>query len=415
MTDRVRRLEEWPDARLDRLAREHGTPLYVEDLARIRANHARLREAFPDATVKYAAKANAGAHVLRTLTAEGVAVECGSPGELERALAAGADPETAQYTAVNPPEEGLDYACAVAAEHPGLVVTAGAADTVDRLAERGFAGRLLLRVNPGVGAGHHEKVVTGTHSKFGVPADRVPDVLARAADRGLDVRGVHGHVGSGMLDGDLPTYREFCRRMVRFVRESPVDLRTVDLGGGLGVPYRDEEEPVSLDAVAETVREAFADVDVDLVLEPGRIVVADAGVLLARVNTVKPTPGETVVGVDAGMTTLLRPALYDAYHPVAPVGVDADAEGREPVTCSVSGPICESSDVLARERTLPAPARGDLLAVGNAGAYGYEMALAFHSQPRPATVALDGDREGVARERETVADLTRLERSLDWQ
>jgi diaminopimelate decarboxylase len=314
---------------------------------------------------------------------------------------------------VNPPADGLDYACEVAAEHPGLVVTAGAADTVDRLADRGFAGRLFVRVNPGVGAGHHEKVVTGTNPKFGVPADRVPDVLARAADRGLDVRGIHGHVGSGMLDGDLPTYREFCRRMVRFVRESPVELETVDLGGGLGVPYRPDEEPVSLASVAETVRDAFSDVDVDLVLEPGRFVVADAGVLLARVNTVKSTPGETVVGVDAGMTTLLRPALYDAYHPVALVGVDAT--DRDPVTCSVSGPICESSDVLARERHLPAPERGDLLAVGNAGAYGYEMALAFHSQPRPATVAVDGEREAVARERETVAGLTRLERPLDWQ
>jgi diaminopimelate decarboxylase len=413
MTDRVRRLGDWLDARLARLAREHGTPLYVEDLARVRANHARLRAAFPDVTVKYAAKANAGGHVLRALTADGVAIECGSPGELERALAAGADPETAQYTAVNPPADGLDYACEVAAEHPGLVVTAGAADTVDRLADRGFAGRLFLRVNPGVGAGHHEKVVTGTNPKFGVPADRVPDVLARAAERGLDVRGIHGHVGSGMLDGDLPTYREFCRRMVGFVRESPVELETVDLGGGLGVPYRPEEEPVSLASVAETLRDAFSDVDVDLVLEPGRFVVADAGVLLARVNTVKPTPGETVVGVDAGMTTLLRPALYDAYHPVALVGVDADE--RDPVRCSVSGPICESSDVLARERHLPAPERGDLLAVGNAGAYGYEMALAFHSQPRPATVVVDGEREAVARERETVADLTRLERPLDWQ
>lgn len=412
MSDAVRRLEDWEPDHLRRLADEYSTPLYVLDLARLRANYRRLDAAFDAATVKYAAKANAGQHVLETLVGMGVAIECGSPGEVDRALAAGADPATTQYTAVNPPGPALERACELAAETPAFTVTAGAMDTVDRLADRGFDGRLLLRVNPGIGAGHHEKVVTGTNPKFGVPSDRVSEVLSHAVDRGLDVRGLHAHAGSGMLGDDTDAHRAFCERMCEFVAGAPIPIETVDIGGGLGVPYHEDEAPLDVDAVAAATREAFDGVEVDLVLEPGRYVVADAGVLLTEVNTVKPTAETTVVGIDAGMTTLLRPALYDAYHPVR--NLAPDAADRERVACTVGGPICETSDVLATDRPLASPARGDRLAVGNAGAYGYEMALQFHSQPRPAAVALDGDREGVARRRETVEDIVRVEQPLGW-
>lgn len=402
----VRRLADWNAARLRDLAGEHGSPLYVLDLGRVRENYARFAGAFPDADVHYAAKANAAAPVLGTLSNEGAGVECASAGEVHRALDAGFEPERVHYTAVNPPAEDLDYAVS----RPGITVTVGAEDTIERLRERGYDGRLCLRVNPGVGAGHHEGVATGADAKFGVPADRAANVLAAAADD-FDVVGVHAHAGSGISGDDLDAHRELVRRLGALARNAPVNLEFVDVGGGFGVPYRPDEDPLDLDAVAAATREALGEVDARLVVEPGRYLVADAGVLLTRVNTVKEAPDATVVGVDAGMTTLARPALYDAYHHVRSLAPDAGE--RAETAATVTGPICESTDVFG-EYELPDPARDDLLAVGNAGAYGYEMASNYNSRPRPATVVLDGDLSAVARRRESIADVLALTQEVDW-
>ncbi|WP_458206932.1 diaminopimelate decarboxylase [Haladaptatus sp. NG-SE-30] len=403
----VRRLADWSDQRLDALAADHGTPLYVVDLARVRENYRRFEGAFPNAEVHYAAKANTSQAVLRTLEAEGSCVECASAGETERALAAGFDGERVHYTAVNPPAEDLDRAVELADDHPELTITVGAADTIERLAERGYDGRLCLRVNPGVGAGHHEKVRTGADAKFGVPYDRTTDLLEAAADD-FDVVGIHAHAGSGITGDDLGNHRELVSRMGELAREIPLSLEFVDVGGGFGVPYHPDESPLDLDAVADATRDALGDIDATLVVEPGRYLVADAGVLLTRVNTVKETPETMVVGVDAGMTTLARPALYDAYHHVRNVTGD-DAE----VETTVAGPICESADTFG-EHTLAAPQRDDLLAVGNAGAYGYEMASQYNSRPRPAVVVVDGERTAVANRRETRADVTATEQEVAW-
>ncbi|MEM4782429.1 MAG: diaminopimelate decarboxylase [Halalkalicoccus sp.] len=410
MNPPVRRLAAWDAARLSALATTHGTPLYVQDLERIRENYARMAAAFPDAAIMYAAKANTAEAVLKTLVGAGAGIECASAGEVERALSAGCPPERVQYTAVNPPEADLDYAVSTAAEHPELTITAGAAETISRLAERGFSGRLCLRVNPGVGAGHHEKVSTGGNAKFGVPIERAPETLAEAADQ-FDVVGIHAHAGSGIGGEDLDAHRDLVSRMGQLARGLDRDLEFVDVGGGFGVPYREDEEPLDLERVAETTREALGEVDATLAIEPGRYLVADAGVLLTRVNTVKPAGEELVVGVDAGMTTLARPAMYDAHHGIR--SLTDDAAGREVREATVAGPICESGDVFGTY-DLPPPERGDLLAIGNAGAYGYEMASQYNSRPRPATVAIDGERSAVDRRRETVADVTRLDRGVPW-
>jgi diaminopimelate decarboxylase len=399
----VRRLADWDGDRLAELAAEHGTPLYVMDLDRVRENYRRFADAFPEATVMYAAKANTGQAVLETLIDAGAPIECAAAGEVERAVRAGADPDRIQYTGVNPPGPDLDYVVDVAAEHPGLTVNVGAEQSLDRLEERGFDGRLCLRVNPGIGAGHHEKVATGSHPKFGLPYDSVPAVAERARER-FDFVGLHAHAGSGMLGDDLDAHREYVARMGELARDVG-DLEFVDIGGGFGVPYREEEPPLDLGAAAQNTREALGEVDAELRLEPGRYVVGDAGVVLARVNTIKDTPETTVVGVDASMTTLIRPALYDAYHAIRNVtSPESPEEG-----CTVGGPVCESSDVFCTDRPLPRPERGDLLAVGNAGAYGYEMASTFHSQPRPAEVSVADGETRVTRRRETVADLLDLE------
>ncbi|TKX56513.1 diaminopimelate decarboxylase [Halorubrum sp. SS7] len=423
----VRRVSDWDADRLRDLAAEHETPLYVQDIDRVRENCERLLAAFPDADVRYAVKAHTGRAVLEAVRDAGLDAECASAGEVDRALAAGFDGSRLHYTAVNPPARDLDYVAGVAAAEPDLTVTVGAVDTLDRLAERGYDGRVCVRVNPGVGAGHHEKVTTGGAAKFGIPYDRAADAARDAAER-FDVVGVHAHAGSGIDPEQLDSHRELVARMGDLARElvdpdgdaAPVDLDYVDVGGGFGVPYEEDAPPLDLPAVAEATREAVAPLPdgTDLAVEPGRYVVADAGVLLTRVNTVKPTPDETVVGVDAGMTDLLRPAMYDAYHPIRNLGGGRDRDGgdappvaeREATPVTVAGPICETGDTLGTNRALADPRRGDLLAVGIAGAYGYEMASQYNSRPRPAEVALDDGTATVVRRREALDDLTTVER-----
>ena len=402
-TAAVKRLADWDGDRLDRLAAEHGTPLYVTDLDRIRENFARFESAFEFAHVMYAAKANTGRAVVRTLYDAGADVECAAAGELYRAIEAGVDPEDLQYTAVNPPDGDLDYAVDLWSETPELTITAGAAMTLDRLEARGFDGRLALRVNPGIGTGHHEKVATGKDAKFGVPYDEVPDLVESARER-FEFVGLHAHVGSGVLSGDLEAHRRALRK-VADLAERVGDIEFLDLGGGFGVPYRPDEPPLDVEAAAEMVREVTADVDATIALEPGRYLVADAGALLTRVNTIKAAPETRVVGVDAGLTSLIRPAMFDSYHHIRNVtGGD-----RDPVESSVGGPLCTSADVFCTDRPIPRPEAEDLLAIGNVGAYGINLASQFHSQPKPAEVAIDGDDERVTRRRETFADLVRLE------
>jgi diaminopimelate decarboxylase len=408
----VRRVTDWDRDTLRAAAGEHGTPLYVLDTDRVRANYERFRTAFEDALddphVMYAAKAHTGQAVLSTLLDAGADIECAARGELQRAIAAGADPNTLQYTAVNPPAADLDYAAELGADNPGLTVTAGARDTFDRLAARGYDGRVAIRVNPGIGTGHHEKVATGKDAKFGIPAAEVPD-LAADLDGRFDLVGIHAHVGSGVLQDDLDDH---CRAigtvadLAREVdREAGADLEFVDFGGGFGVPYHEDEEPLDIERVAERVADAVGDLSATVALEPGRYVVADAAVIATRVNTVKETPDSTVVGVDASLATLVRPAMFDAHHPIT--NVTAPDRAAEPV--SVGGPCCTSADVFCTDRPLPRPERGDLLAIGNAGAYGYELASQFHSQPRPAEVDVGGEGTTVVRRRETMADVTRVE------
>jgi diaminopimelate decarboxylase len=431
----VRRVGDWDAARLRGLASEHETPLYVQDLDRVRENCERLLAAFPDADVRYAVKAHTGRAVLEAVRDAGLDAECASAGEVDRALAAGFDGSRLHYTAVNPPARDLDYVVGVAEAEPDITVTVGAVDTLDRLAERGYDGRVCVRVNPGVGAGHHEKVTTGGAAKFGIPYDRAAEAARDAAER-FDAVGIHAHAGSGIDPDQLDSHRELVARMGDLGRKlaapsdagasfadgaDPIDLEYVDVGGGFGVPYDEDAPALDLPAVAEATREAVAPLPegVDLAIEPGRYVVADAGVLLTRVNTVKQTPDETVVGVDAGMTDLLRPAMYDAYHPIRNLGGGRERDGgdappvaeREATAVTVAGPICETGDTLGTNRALADPRRGDLLAVGVAGAYGYEMASQYNSRPRPAEVALDDGTAAIARRREALSDLTAAERA----
>jgi diaminopimelate decarboxylase len=397
----VRRLSDWDKQHLQDLAHEHGTPLYVLDPDRIRENAARLCDAFPASDVSYAVKANTTQVVLETIEEAGLGAECASAGEVQRVLDAGFSGHRIRYTAVNPPARDLDHIVSLSQTHD-LVLTVDATDTLERVIERNYEGRLCVRVNPGVGAGHHAKVTTGDAPQFGVPYDRAAE-LCESAREESDLVGIHAHAGSGISGDDLSAHRELVQRMGVLGREVG-GLDFVSVGGGFGVPYSSDNPPLDLEAVADATREAYGDCDAQLAIEPGRYLVADAGVLLTTVTTVKPTEETTVVGVDAGMTTLLRPALYDAFHGIRSLAPDSDE--REEEACLVAGPICETADVLGRDRSLLAPEHEDLLAIGNGGAYGYEMTSQYNSRPRPAVVTVN---DRIAARRETLSDLTRLE------
>ena len=403
-TPPVRRLADWDHSRLEALAEEHGTPLYVLDTDRVQANYRRFADAFPGAHVMYAAKAHTGRAVLETLLDAGADIECAARGELQRAIAAGADPNTLQYTAVNPPQADVEYAAELGADNPGLTVTAGARDTFDRLQAAGYDGRVAIRINPGIGTGHHEKVATGKDAKFGIPATDVPELAEQLRDR-FNLVGLHAHVGSGVLHEDLDDHCRAIETVADVAREVG-DIEFLDIGGGFGVPYQEDEEPLDMSVVGERVRAAVGELDARLALEPGRYVVADAELILTRVNTVKETNAASVVGVDASLATLIRPAMFDSYHPIRNVS----APDRADHLVSVGGPCCTSADVFCTDRPIARPRREDLLAIGNAGAYGYELANQFHSQPRPAEVALSDGEARVVRERETLSDVTRVER-----
>ncbi|ELY51788.1 diaminopimelate decarboxylase [Natronococcus jeotgali] len=401
----VRRLADWDHGRLEGLADEYDTPLYVMDLDRVKENYTRFAAAFPDAEVMYAAKAHTGKAVLEAVLEAGADIECAAWGELQRSIDAGADPNTLQYTAVNPPDHDLDYAADLAEEAPGLTITIGATDTLDRLAERGYDGRIAIRINPGIGTGHHEKVATGADAKFGIPYERVPEVADRVREE-FELVGLHAHAGSGVLTEGLEEHCRAIERVGEMARRVGDDeLEFVDVGGGYGVPYREDEEPLDLERTAEMVREAAGELEATLKLEPGRYVVADAGLILSEVNTIKEAPDATVVGVDASLATLIRPAMFGSYHPM--LNVSAPDRDSHPVT--VGGPVCTSADVFAHDRPVARPERGDILAIGNAGSYGYELASQFHSQPRPAEVALENGQSRVVRRRESLEDVTRVE------
>lgn len=403
----VRRLADWDAGELEKLAAVHETPLYVIDLDRVRENLERLRAAFPDADIHYAVKANAGRAVLEALAEAGSGAECASWGEVSRAMAAGFDSSDLLYTPVNPPARDLDAVVETWQESGGLTITAGAHDTIDRLADRGYDGRVAIRVHPGIGAGHGEDVATGADAKFGIPVDEVGDAVTTAEAAGMEVVGLHAHVGSGVMTDDIDAHRGVVETLTEVAAAIEPDLEFVDVGGGFGVPYRPDEEPLDLDQLASATVEALGDLDVTLTIEPGRFLVADAGVLLTTTNTVKETENGYLAGVDAGMTDLLRPAMYGAYHDIRLV--DPPAADRAEANVSVVGPICESTDIFAEDRRLPRPERGDLLAIGNAGAYGIEMASQYNSRPRPAVIAIDGGETRVVRRRETIADITECE------
>jgi diaminopimelate decarboxylase len=373
------------DEQMQQAAEALGTPLYAYSAAELDAALARVRAAFSDARIWYAMKANPNLTLLRRLAAAGVGFECVSLGELGRAVKVGA---AGDEVLVNGP--------AKSDEEYRLGAALGATFVVDRAEEVGLLpprSRVLVRINPGLSVSTHDHLATGpTDSKFGVrPAD-LPGILEALSAAGHTLRGLHLHIGSAVRDpADFGAAFEQVARLSALTGPTEV----LDLGGGWSLD-------ADLHGIAATARTAAAAFGAQLWVEPGRYLVARAGVLLTRVMGHK-TTGRDFTLLDAGMTELLRPMLYGAEHPVRALW---NADGGQPTTSDLAGPACESGDLLGKDVTLPAGARrGDLLAILEAGAYGAAMSSSYLSRPRPAEVLWDGEQWVVMRRREMVQDI----------
>ncbi|MDZ7894668.1 MAG: diaminopimelate decarboxylase [Sphingobium sp.] len=403
------------DVPLTAIAEAVGTPVYVYSASTFR-RHARVfREGVAQAGrihVAFAVKANPNLAVLRLLANEGYGADVVSGGEMARALAAGMKAQDIVFSGVGKSREelaqGLDAGIGqfnLELEEEGVVLAAMAA-------ERGLVAPAVLRVNPDVDAGTHAKISTGkAENKFGMAISDAPAIFARLSKLpGLNLRGVALHIGSQIRDlGPLEQSYRRIGQLVAELRAAGHVITHVDLGGGLGVPYRQEEQFPSPQEYGAMVARATAGWDVELMFEPGRVISANAGILMTRVLWVKPGSINPYVIVDAAMNDLARPALYDAWHDFVAV----QPNGRRMIA-NIAGPVCESGDTFAMGREIDAVQSGDLAILRSAGAYGATMASTYNSRPLVPEVLVDGDRFAVVADRILPETIMAAERVPDW-
>src|SRR5512139_1562776 len=400
------------DVPLDRLAAEFGTPTYVYSRATLERHWHAFDEAFAGRPhlVCYAVKANGNLGVLNALARLESGFDIVSLGELERVLAAGGEARRVVFSGVGKRADEMRRALELGIRCFN-VESEAELDRLNRVAgEVGRPAPVSLRVNPDVDPKTHPYIATGLkESKFGIDVADALAVYRRAADLpNLEVVGIDCHIGSQLTS--LSPFLDALDRVLALIHrlaDEGIALHHLDVGGGLGVRYRDETPPEPAE-YAEAINARLGGLAMEVLIEPGRAIVANAGLLLTRVEYLKPTAHRRFAIVDAAMNDLIRPALYEAYHEVVPVRRDV---GGEAAAYDLVGPVCESSDFLARNRALRL-APGDLLALRTAGAYGFSMASNYNGRPRPAELMVDGDRIHVVRRRETCQDLYRGESVL---
>ena len=401
------------------IVRAVGTPFYCYSTATITRHYAAFRAAFAgeDALVCYAVKANSNQAVLTTLARLGAGMDVVSEGELRRARAAGVPAERIIFSGVGKTRAemslGLDerILCFNVESEPELEALSEVA------ASRGLAAPIAIRVNPDVDARSHAKISTGrSENKFGVPISRARDVYTRArALPGVSIRGVDMHIGSQIID--LEPFDNAFALMAEFVSVLRADghaIDHVDLGGGLGIPYRSDADPPPFpEDYAKIVRRCMRGLNCRLYLEPGRLIVGNAGVLVASVIYVKKGENKNFVIIDAAMNDLVRPTLYDAYHDVLPLKAP-DPHSAKLMRADVVGPVCESGDYLALDREMAEVGPGDLVAVMSAGAYGAVQAGTYNSRLLVPEVMVNGSEFAIIRPRQTFAELIGLDKLPPW-
>ena len=395
---------------LKRIAQEVGTPAYVYSLATLKRHFQVFNEAFARVPhiVCFSVKANSNLALLRAFAKQGSGFDIVSGGELFRALKAGGDPKKIVFSGVGKKKAEIEYAL-----NTGILMFNVESDeeltALNEIAATvGKKAPISLRVNPDVDPQTHPYISTGMKkAKFGVEIKKSLEAYKKAVSLpNIDVVGVDCHIGSQLTSltpfvDALGKVREYLDRVLAGeMKKEGAQIRYLDLGGGLGINYHDETPPLP-EEYAKAIIEGVEGLDVTLILEPGRVIVGNAGILLTEVQYIKETDMKKFVIVDAGMNDLIRPALYGSYQAIRPV-VESTAE---PILADVVGPICESGDFFARDREIARPRRGDLLAIMSAGAYGFTMASNYNSHPKPPEVLVDGDRYYIVRKRETFDDL----------
>jgi diaminopimelate decarboxylase len=406
------------DVAIPDIAAEVGTPFYCYSTATLARHFRVFREAFAglDALVCYAMKANSNQAVLKTLARLGAGADVVSEGELRRALAAGIPASKILFSGVGKTAREMDFAlsagilCFNVESEPELELLSARATALGKVAP------VSLRINPDVDAKTHKKISTGkAENKFGIPWQRARQVYARAAELpGLKVTGIDTHIGSQITE--LQPFDDAFALLVELVGALRADghaIEHVDLGGGLGIPYRIDNDPPPLpDAYAQIVRKHVTSLGLKVMFEPGRLIVGNAGILVSEVIFVKEGDAKNFLVVDAAMNDLIRPTLYDAFHDIRPVVQQPAAAPR--MTVDVVGPVCETGDYLGHERDLPRLKAGDLIVIATAGAYGAVQAGTYNTRLLVPEVLVDGDRFHVVRPRQTYDELIGLDSIPDW-
>ena len=404
------------DVAVPDIAAKIGTPFYCYSTATLTRHYRVFDAAFAglDHLIAYALKANSNQAVIATLARLGAGADVVSEGELRRALAAGVPNEKILFSGVGKTERELAFAleagifCFNVESEPELELLAGVARA------RGTRAPVSFRINPDVDARTHEKISTGRkENKFGVPSAQARHIYARAAAlEGIEVSGIDMHIGSQITE--LEPFDNAFTLLADLVTELRADGHTiehVDLGGGLGIPYRDDEAAPPLPtAYADIVKKHMNRIGCLVIFEPGRLIAGNAGILVTQVLYVKEGQDRTFVVVDAAMNDLIRPTLYDAYHRIGPVRETKRAE----IVCDVVGPVCETGDYFARGRNLPKPQEGDLLAIYSAGAYGAVQSGTYNTRPLVPEVLVDGGKFAVVRRRQSYEELVGMDTLPEW-
>ncbi len=411
------------DVPAEKLIKRFGTPLYVYSANTIRDNFSRLDRAFAsvDHRICYAMKANSNLSIVRTLSAMGSGFDVTTAGELYRVIRAGGDPRLCTFVGVGKSTEEIEYGIKqgvysfIVESEPELAHIESIARRLKKQAPFG------LRVNPNVDAKTHHKITTGLYeNKFGIAYERIAPIYAWAArSKHLKARGLQMHIGSQITA--VTPFEKAVARMLPLVCKlrDQYGIEFFDIGGGMGIVYQDalasgdaawwkaHPRVLTPELYAERLIKKLSGLRLKILVEPGRYIVGNSGILLSEVLYIKKTGRKNFAIIDAAMTELIRPTLYEAYHEIVPVDIDRKGERR--VRYDVVGPVCESGDYLAKDRMMPELKAGDYLAVMSAGAYGFVMASNYNSRPRPAEILVDRYEVKVARSRETLEDLIRGE------
>ncbi len=406
------------DVALHAIAQEVGTPCYVYSTATFERHYTVFADSFKGikALVAYSVKANSNIAILATLAKLGAGADVVSGGELQRALTAGIPPKKIVFSGVGKTADEMRAALTAGIRVFNVESLPELYVLNDVAADMGVKAPIAFRVNPDVSAGGHEKISTGKkENKFGIAWSQSERAYAEAASLdNIEIVGVDVHIGS-QIDDLAPFEKAISKvgELISRLRKNGHKIRSFDIGGGLGIPYGDNSiTPPSPDKYGAMVKRLTADMDVEMIFEPGRMISGNAGILLSKVLYVKEGEDRKFLIVDAAMNDLLRPALYDAYHEIEPVL--APGSSYDEVTYDVVGPICESGDTFTKARDLPEMKAGELLVMHSTGAYGAAQASQYNTRPLIPEVLVKGDKYEIIRERPTVEDILKTERLPNW-